>query len=69
MRGQPFGDMYTRLTSLLLAGFDRLFLHVFRLLTQKERKVLTVEDREGQLARPTLSAIDHATLAWLKDMM
>ena len=48
--------------------YARLFLSVFRLLSQPGRKVLTVEERERQLAMPTLSANDHAVLELLKDM-
>ena len=48
--------------------YARLFLAVFRLLSQSGRKVLTVEERERQLSMPTLSASDHATLELLKDM-
>jgi hypothetical protein len=48
--------------------YSRLFLSVFRLLSQQGRKVLTVEERERQLAMPTLNASDHAVLELLKDM-
>jgi len=48
--------------------YARLFLYVFRLLSQQGRKLLTVEERERQLAMPTLSANDHAVLELLKDM-
>ncbi len=48
--------------------YSRLFLYVFRLLSQQGHKVLTVEEREQQLAMPTLSASDHAVLELLKDM-
>jgi len=48
--------------------YARLFLAVFRLLSQSGRKVLTVEKREQEFAMPTLSASDHATLELLRDM-
>lgn len=48
--------------------YARLFLFVFRLLSQQGRKSLTVEKRERQMAMPTLSASDHATLELLKDI-
>lgn len=48
--------------------YARLFLYVFRLLSQQGRKILTVEEREKQLAMPTLSASDHMELELLKDM-
>lgn len=48
--------------------YARLFLYVFRLLSQRGRKVLTVADREQQLNMLTLSTSDHAMLELLKDM-
>src|SRR5260370_1668877 len=48
--------------------YARFFLYAFRLLSQQGRKVLTVEERERQLAMPTLNASDHATLELLRDM-
>src|SRR5260370_15203998 len=46
--------------------YPRLFLHVFKLLSTPGTKRLTVEDRNEQLALPTLSVADQLLLDNLK---
>jgi hypothetical protein len=46
--------------------YERLFWYVFSRLCERGRKQLTLEDLNAQLALPSLSSTDHATLEILK---
>ena len=46
--------------------YQRLFLHVFKLLCQEGTKRLTPGELDEQLALPTLSAQDQETLSYMK---
>ncbi len=49
--------------------YERLFLHLFKLLCQSGRKTLTPEDLAHHLSLPTLSATDHAILLQVNDRL
>ncbi len=49
--------------------YERLFLFVFKLLTHRGTKRLTVDDLAGQAALPTLSAHDHDLLIRLQALL
>ena len=72
--GQTAGRMQTAVENRLLAltlatdrtqaeqQYQRLFLHVFKVLCQAGTKRLTPEERTHQLSLPTLSQADHVLL-------
>jgi len=51
------------------ALYERLFFHVFTMLTRRGEKRLDVAERDRQMALPTLTARDQARLAGLVSVM